>query len=204
MRWTIENELCQLADADHVSTALVSLGIIEIGDRGSFSITKQQDWYRSGSETYSFAFNVSTKHSDEPLFLKACCPSSPATSLDETFDNWKRRREIFQANHIPTPRLYSARNALFLEERIPFHLTADRCRKVSPAVARNFVNTALSVFNRYRFSPTRPFSNLMSRGDDIVWIDFGEDLGGPSSSGGTEDAILSEARSFLTMFPQVN
>ena len=47
---------------------------------------------------------------------------------------------------------------------------------------QNAINeTVLNIFNA-GFNPLYPFSDLRSRGEDIVLVDFGEDLGHFSSN----------------------
>lgn len=186
MAWSIEKELIKLSKKNSLKAALPVLFGTDFDEIPH--IEKITDWYRSGSETYAFSFTIEQKH----MFLKACCPSSPTISIDSILRSWIERRKIFERSGVPTPRLYGYGDGLVLEEFIPYHLEAVNPTQAGVENMMSAIQKISDVLINNNFSPVNPFGNLMSRGDDVVWVDFGQDLGNPEQEN-TDVQSISDA-----------
>src|SRR6266568_7307359 len=176
--WTIERELTEITGEQTIPMALTKLRVTT-DSRLFLSIVVDEDWHRSGAETYCFSFTVRTTEADIPLVLKACVAYAPNTSAVAILDTWIERRRLLAANGINTPRLYSCAKACVLEERIPFSLVDVLIRASGEVKDLLLDRLAMyaGVLSRAGFIGIDAFHDLRSRGDDVVAIDFGEDLG---------------------------
>lgn len=86
--WTLEGELVKLAATDSLASALAILGMADSDDE--FALRTIQDWYRSGTETYSLRFSVSNLSHRSEFILKACVAYSGGQPLKEILANWHR------------------------------------------------------------------------------------------------------------------
>ena len=135
-----------------------------------------EPWHRSGSETYLTTFTLS---GDGPNFiqlvLKACTPTSIAIPIDKLLNRWVgRRRDLaVDVGASFVPRLFGFGNGVLLEEYISLSLhevVSDR------AVLRKALETFVMV-RRLGYDVNLLFGDMRSRGQDVVLVDFGEDLG---------------------------
>lgn len=188
--WTLEGELNKLAGTDGLPSALITLGMIEAVEE--VALDTIQDWYRSGAETYSFCFSVSTRSLQREYILKACVAyGGGGQSLKDIFATWLSRRRLVDGLGVSTPRLYAAGNAVLLEEHIPHNL-ADALAEGQhrDAILRSLGHTAGTLVSA-GFVPLSAH-DWRSRGADVVLIDFGQDLGPPNVGHGSEAGLLSE------------
>lgn len=187
--WTLEGELAKLAGTGELTAALTTLGIIDPNEE--FVLETVQDWYRSGTETYSLRFSVSSRSRRCELMMKACVAYEGGMPLKDIFANWFSRRSLVDRLGLGTPRLYATGNAVLVEEYIPLGLvdalTGGEHRE---AVLRSIGRTA-GLLVSAGFVPLSAH-DWRSRGDDVVLIDFGQDLGPPDVGNGSEAGLLSE------------
>jgi len=198
--WTIERELMSLAGEQSAAPALKALKLIPShSDR--YSIGARVDWHRAGAETYQFQFHIdaSPDFSAEYL-LKACVAFSPARTLEDLLDAWLARRDLLARAGVSVPRLFAAGRGVILEEFIPYSL-ADVFEVPRDIDSRLWQGLAAygGVLAALGFRPIEAFADLRSRGDDVVAIDFGEDLG-PPHLGSEPAAILARLEAFTESF----
>lgn len=198
--WTIEREICEIANVSHVSEALLALNVI---DSLPVQIRLQtvDDWYRAGAETYLYTFQVITPGREVHLALKACIAYAPGSSLTAILTTWLSRRRVLGEAGVSTPRLFGVGKGVILEEFIshslgqllPFQAHADS-QLISGLLAY------AHVLDSAGFRPIAPFKDLRSRGNDVVAIDFGEDLGPPTASSDRDEpsSIPALLRKYLS------
>lgn len=140
-----------------------------------YEVVPHNGWRRLGGESYVMDFSVLSETEQHHLVAKACVKIPPGAVMNE----WLGRRQLLNANGISTPRLYAVQGATLLEEFIPFSL-GEAYRQSSPQTQElmrtSFFESYLKLYE-LGFKPMR-LHDLRSRGDDVVFIDFGEDLGG--------------------------
>jgi hypothetical protein len=196
MTWTIEAELTKLTGCDFVAEALVQLGLLKFADE-KFEIREIAAWRRGGAETYIFEFTVTSSGGTRHLVLKACVAFGVATTLANIFDEWLRRRSLLEQAGIETPALFAAANGVLIEEHIRWNLW-DYISQY-PAELDRVVEVAryAGLLARLRFQPVDAFSDLRTRGLDVVAIDFGDDLGPPNVAAYRDEALLVQLHEFL-------
>lgn len=185
--WTLERELCTLTSTADVGSALKQLGLLPDAD-SSFRLHEQsKEWDRGGAETYIFRFRVEAKDA-RPIdaLIKACVAFAPATTLQAILQGWIERRELLAANGVGTPALYYWGKGVVVEEFVPFEVKALLERKQSLPKILNGLSLYAAALSRLGFAPVEPFRDLRSHGEDVVVVDFGEDLGpaGITTGGG--------------------
>ncbi|MGH3972932.1 MAG: hypothetical protein ACRDS9_06360 [Pseudonocardiaceae bacterium] len=179
----------KLADTDSLASALVILEMADSDDE--FVLQTIQDWYRSGAETYSLHFSVSNLLQRSEFMLKACVAYSGGQPLKEIFANWLSRRRRIDGLGVSTPRLHATGNAVLVEEYIPYSLVdALATGEHREAILRSIGRTA-GLLVSAGFVPLSAH-DWRSRGDDVVLVDFGQDLGPPGVGHGSEAGLLSE------------
>jgi len=189
--WSLERELCKLAEETDVRSALVRLGLIQ-AEAGAYQFNEIYPWARSGSETYSYVFGVKQPDTPDRVFrIKACVAFSHANNLDEILGSWLRRRELIAAQGASTPKLYGFGSGVLLEEEIPLDMPTALAGRMKSPVLSGLVRTA-AVLTRLRFSPVSAFSDVRSRGDDAVFVDFGSDLGEPGVASDPSELIFKQ------------
>jgi hypothetical protein len=188
--WTLEGELRKVAERDGILEALRALGLIgPVEPLGS--VETIEAWHRSGDETYSLVFAVNTSTQRNVCVMKACTAYDGQHPLAEIFADWLSRRSLLAGLAVETPRLYGVGEALVIEEHIPY-LLCDALQTTShrEALLGSIGATAARLVNA-GFVPLRAH-DWRSRGDDVVLVDFGQDLGPPELSHGSEAGLLSE------------
>ncbi|MGQ0777099.1 MAG: hypothetical protein ACT4NY_22240 [Pseudonocardiales bacterium] len=187
--WTLEGELMKLAGADEIASALTILGIIKADEE--FVLETVQDWYRSGAETYSLRFSVSNQSCQREFMMKACVAYAGGTPLNDIFASWLSRRSILEDIGVSTPRLHVAGNAVLVEEYIHQSLVdALTSGERREAILRAIGRTA-GLLVSAGFVPLSA-CDWRSHGDDVVLVDFGQDLGPSGVGNGSEAGLLSE------------
>ena len=176
--WSVEEELMKLTLTGTIQDALDTLGL-SLPRYSALSIEVAQPWFRSGAETYLLQFAIKYEGTIIRQCVMKACVTFSGIALSEVFAAWLSRRELVGKLNISTPKLYITGDALLVEEYIPLTLTdalSASCN--SPALLRALGLT----LNKLAKAGFRPVSihDWRSRGDDVVLIDFGSDLGAPS------------------------
>lgn len=170
---------------------LNEVGVIESADT-PYTIEDSSEWHCPGSESYIMDFTVATAKDRLRLIAKSCIKFAPL----ETVNEWMGRRQTLKENSISVPKLYSVHRATYIEEFIDLDLkTAVQNSELENAklLRDRFVWTYRQLF----IAGFRPMSihDARSRGDDVVLIDYGSDLG--SSNYGKapfkEEQVLTNA-----------
>jgi len=176
--WTLEKELCKLAKFENFHEALQSLDILNSANT-DFEIQKDQNWERGGTETYLFKFSIKLKDGKESSYLlKACVAYAPNSNLEKILCDWIARRQLISNHGIKTPKLFAYGNGVILEEYIPYRLKdiLQSSQNPPPKILKELAFLA-GVLSKLKFDPIDIFSDLRSHGDDVIVIDFGQDLG---------------------------
>lgn len=179
--WSIESELCKLAKANSIADALAFFSIIPRGTR-DFKLCGGKEWRRGGAETYLYDFSVILEGGVERrLMLKACVPYALQSSVESILAEWIERRSLLKTLHVATPDLYFAGQGVVLEEYIPYSFWEQLGK--SEGTRRLSLLTDLAhyifVLSKLGFRSIDAFADLRSTGNNLVTIDFGEDLGPP-------------------------
>jgi hypothetical protein len=174
--WSLEKEICELAGASDFRHALHQLNLLP-GRDVPFDIEEDDEWTRGGSETYIYRFWINFEGRRAGYIIKCCVAFSPVCSLEEIFDEWVVRRQLISSRGVSTPLLIAHGKATLIEELVP-HRFQDRLVQSSERhKLLKSLATWAGVLARFGFAPLGPFDDLRSRGNDLVVIDFGEDLG---------------------------
>lgn len=176
--WSLEKELCKLAKTQSFRKALHDLGLIHCLDI-PFTIRRDENWVRGGAETYIYRFFIQFQDGTEAGYIiKACVAFSFGTSLDRILDEWISRRILISKNGVSTPHLITYGEGVLVEELIPYRLK-DKLVDMKGPSKQILVDLAFltGTLSRLGFAPIDVFNDLRSRGEDVVMIDFGEDLG---------------------------
>lgn len=163
---------------------LAQVGLIESPEI-PYQFELVRDWYLPGSESYVLDFKVNPAEGTRKRVLaKACIKMCPVQTVEE----WHSRRQRVKLAGIEVPTLYSTHRADYIEEYIEMDLktaynSADT--ETRDKLESRFVETYQKL-GQLGFR-TVSLHDVRSRGDDIVLIDFGSDLGGY-----TEDRLVDE------------
>jgi len=167
--------------------ALKALGLVP-GNMLFSHISAERGWIRGGGETYALPFSVHMKGENKDgkyahelkLVFKACTPFPGPVPLLKIFDSWIARRKLLEANGVSTPVLCGAFSALVLEEYLEHHLSDVILQTNDRFSILNELGRSLGVIAKLSFNPPGSIiCDLRSRGNDVVFIDFGYDLGDP-------------------------
>jgi hypothetical protein len=199
MDWNIEDELKKLSGATSVKDALTKWGFISPNGGECDLVSSPEGWYRSGAETYLFRFRIRNADGEIPLILKACIVFAPGRSIDSVLKSWIERRVLLSNHGVITPKLYAWGNGVLLEEEIPLDLvTALKLPGSSLEQLLISLSAVGGVVAALRFSPIGLFSDLRSHGDDVVVVDFGQDLGPPSNTRSDPSQLLEDLWNFCS------
>jgi hypothetical protein len=191
--WSLEGELCRLANAPDLAIALAKLGFAADGQELP-RLRTVMDWHRSGAETYSYTFAVSDGSNIERKYrLKACVSWGPNATIEGILQLWILRRSVLAAEDVSVPKLIASGSGLILEEEIPLPVSAALQSAASEKVLAQLLNVAAAIA-RLRFLPVNGFADIRSRGDDAVYVDFGSDLGPPNRLVSSPDMIFKQFR----------
>lgn len=188
--WTLDGELCAIGGSDDLATALAAIGLIPDA-AAPFEVVKTHDWYQAGAETYILLFEIRQPEGVHGYVVKACV--ALGKSLQETVAEWVGRRTLLSELGVATPALVGVNGADIVEEYIPHELLdalslADSAGRAT--LLANLGRTA-GLLVRAGFAPLSTH-DWRSRGDDVVLIDFGQDLGPANFATGSESGLLSE------------
>jgi hypothetical protein len=187
----IWGEICDIAAEEDVSTALLRLGVISFAEL-PYRADVTRDWYRSGQESYSALLEVEQLGVAERLIVKACTAfgDRPLTVL---FDEMLWRRSICDQAGISTPKLFGVGRATLVEEWVPYN-AFEQLQQRAPGRRRDLLSalgSTAALLAKLGFVPLK-VGDWRSRADDVVLIDFGQDLGPAGIGGQTEGDVLPE------------
>ncbi len=189
--WSLEGELCRLANAPDVATAFAKLGFAANGHKLP-RLRTVMDWHRSGVETYSYVFAIMGGPDIKRKYrLKACAPFFQNTSIESILQSWILRRSALAAEDVSVPKLIASGSGLILEEEIPLHVSVALRSASAEKVLAQLLNIAAAIA-RLGFLPVSGFADIRSRGDDAVYVDFGSDLGPPNRLAASSDMIFKQ------------
>ncbi len=108
MAWSLEAELTAMTGEPDAASSLRVLGVCGTSCAGC-GIEVDEDWHRSGAETYALIARV--VHSDparpiDRVYLKACVALGDLTGVSKIVDEWCRRRQALCAAGVEVPVLY--------------------------------------------------------------------------------------------------
>jgi hypothetical protein len=188
--WTLDGELCAIGGSDDLATALAALGLIP-NTAAPFEVVTTQNWYQAGAETYILLFEIRRPDGVRGFVVKACV--SVGKSLKETVVDWVGRRTLLNELGVATPALVGVNGADIVEEYIPHELLDALSLTDSAGRSRLLANLGRTagLLVRAGFAPLSAH-DWRSRGDDVVLIDFGQDLGPADFATGSESGLLSE------------
>jgi hypothetical protein len=190
--WSIEAELCGLAESPSLREACESLRLTEPLEVGTkVALAELAPWQRSGAETYLYLFAVK---SDEDVVgeyaLKAMVAATPGIPPELQLSRRLNRRQRLVESGGTVPNLYAAKKGVWLEERLPHSLLdALDDREPTHELQRNIISLLASVA-KAGFSPLSVAPNIMVRNATAYWVDFGTDLGDPISTRVTRSDLL--------------
>jgi hypothetical protein len=195
LTWTLESELAGLAGESDIGAALRSLSLVA-SDEVEAELEPGAGWERGGAETYIYDFWVSSPGNREHFLLKACVAIGDFSGVSSILGTWLERRAVLEAAGVSVPRLHGAGSGTILEEFVPFSVR--ECLKSSSDSEHlaHRLGKLAAVLAKLKF-PVLSLSDLRSHGNDVVVVDFGEDLGSPGFSGLSESMILDEAIKLL-------
>lgn len=189
--WSLEGELCLLANAPDVAIALAKLGFAADGQKLP-RLRTVMDWHRSGAETYSYIFAILHGSNIERRYrLKACVSFGSNCTVEGILQLWIQRRSVLAAEGVSVPKLIASGWGLILEEEIPLHVSKALQSASSEKVLAQLFNIAAAIA-RLGFLPVSGFADIRSRGDDAVYVDFGSDLGPPNRLASSPDMIFKQ------------
>lgn len=195
----IYDELFKLYPSGDIQEVFLALGLKKTKQPAHFKLIR--GWHRSGGETYAAYFSLFSSEFELPrtFVLKACCPSC-FSDVTKVLDKWLLRREFMQASGINTPELYAKGHGIILEEFIPYSIEeAARINSYSPKYF-SMIADFYGAVGALGFLPISLYHNIRSRGDDVVNIDFGGDLGARNDTPQCLDQLLARER-VLIGFP---
>lgn len=149
-----------------------------LGVDESSEVSELKQWRRGGAETFvtDFWYQSDTLPSTH-LIAKACVKLCSGIKMAE----WFERREVLRDNGVIFPKVYALNfdGATWVEEFIPYSFreaygeagTSDK-----KALEESYVDTALRIEGA-GFTPLS-LHDFRSRGNDVIMIDVGDDLGG--------------------------
>ncbi|MCL2453396.1 MAG: hypothetical protein FWD08_07100, partial [Alphaproteobacteria bacterium] len=150
--WSLEGELCRLANTPDLAIAFAKLGFGADG-QDLPQLRMVMDWHRSGAETYSYTFATLDSSNNERRYrLKACVSWGPNATIEDIIKLWIQRRSVLAAEGVSVPRLVASGSGLILEEEIPHHVSMALQSVSSERVLAQLLNIAAAIA-RLRFLP---------------------------------------------------
>ena len=147
-----------------------------LGITSDDQIESLNEWTQKGGETFSCDFILRDGDTLRHLIAKACIKYCPV----ETVDEWMERRQKLEEVGVIVPALFKRDRAVIIEEFVPYTLHEAFAMATSvqkDEIEESFVST-YETMSRTGFWPIS-LHDVRSRGQDVVVIDMGEDIGGP-------------------------
>ena len=193
--WSLTTELCSITKTSSLENALFNLGLIA-HENEEVSVRIDDQWMRGGSETYIFRFWIMDNHGlEKGYIMKAFVGFDLAAGVEGILHNWVTRRNILAKNGIIVPQLVTYGRGILIEELIPFHIKEMLEPSSDFKVARQLMiemARAAGVLSRLGFLSLDAYSDLRSHGNDVVFIDFGQDLGSPRNDATGNDMMYKQ------------
>lgn len=153
----------------------------------------ENPWYRGGAETYVTDFIIhDAEGKSTHLIAKACIKFSPREAMAE----WLDRRRLMESNGVNFPKLFAVDGATIVEEYIPH--TFKEAYLLSEEESRQELRSGyIDAYKRICGAGFNPASlhDVRSRGNDVVVIDVGEDIGGHMPISSCDLSIILRAES---------
>lgn len=163
--------------------------ILRLNDGETIQVT---DWWKpGGSETYIATFSILQQDGvRHDLIAKSCIKMCPK----ETMHEWLDRRSILTENGVLFPELYAVDGATLVEEYIPYSFK-DAYNVADVSVKKELHYKYIDMYKKICGSGFKPASmhDVRSRGNDVVMIDVGEDLGGRLHIDQTNMSVIIKA-----------
>ena len=195
--WTLERELCKLTGSQTESEALFQLKLLPSVST-EYQVRTDVDWERGGEETYIYRFWIRREGQESGYIIKACVTLDLERGIEGTIQEWLSRRNVLMSNDINVPHLVYAGQGLVIEELIPWSLL-DRMRS-NPSTITQILPLLVdytATLSKLGFAPIDGFTDLRTRGSDVVVVDFGEDLGPPHMTAGSNLGLLNSLEETL-------
>lgn len=147
-----------------------------LGITSDDQIESLSDWIQKGGETFSCEFVLRDSDTLRHLIAKVCIKYCPV----ETVDEWMSRRGILEHAGVTVPTLFKRDRAVVIEEFVPYSLHEAFTLATSTQkdeIEESFIST-YETMSRAGFWPIS-LHDVRSRGQDVVVIDMGEDIGSP-------------------------
>ncbi len=157
---------------------LLGKGLLDKIFNSGYSVTDiENKWQRMGGETYIIKATLKKDEVLFPVVIKACIKMFPSKTILE----WIERRKRIEMAGISTPKLYLVPEdeGILIEEDIPYDLRQVYAQSDEQGKQMLYkkVSNDIEKILELGFQPIS-FHDLRSRGNDVVFIDFGSDMGG--------------------------
>jgi serine/threonine-protein kinase RIO1 len=178
--WSIEKELVELTDTEETRQALVKMGLLNaLSD--PYEIKERSYWVRGGAETYVYVADFTSGEKMTTIVLKAMVAPFHLGGPEQQLTQWLERRVVLNNSGVNVPTLFAAKKGMLVEEFIQ-HDAIEYMRLMDSTSAewRVLIASLLEMAERVYSAGFRPLSilpNLRIQGGEVVWIDFGSDLG---------------------------
>ncbi|MGW8816393.1 hypothetical protein [Gordonia terrae] len=176
--------------------------VLGLAASSEFRVIEVADWYRAGSESFVYVFDLVSNDGVQRLLLKSFISGSGDTAGGFA-DVLARRKQISMAG-LSTPTLYCAHRATVLEEFIPYSLREVLSRQdpggIRPILHRIFETAR--VVDSLGYAPQGFLADVRSRGSDVVLVDFGSDFG--SASVMSAESCIQQSVEYIAQFASVD
>lgn len=165
-----------------------------LGTDSPHEIRILNDWERKSNENYVTDFLLFDDEGSKHLIAKACIKTSPR----ETVEEWLERRQVLEVAGVDFPELFAVDGATIIEEFIPhtFREAYDKQDATGQASLRQKFLATFTAICQAGYWPNS-LHDVRSRGDDVVMIDVGEDVGGIAARPLSEAEIENRAQAAL-------
>lgn len=197
-------EIAGMAGKGGLMKNLDALGMLPPGAAAVRIVCDEDRWKRGGGESYILPFAVCAEDAaggalpSRRYILKACVKMASPDDPEGPSRRLLERRRHLEDGGIAVPALKGYRKGVFLEEFAPESIqeafTEDRAGTLEKAAA------VYGVLARLGYRPAHHFlADLRRDGENLVCIDFGDDLGAPRPEDPAclWDGFAKEAAAFL-------
>lgn len=139
------------------------------------------EWYRSGAETFMTTAEVEYSNSSTTVYSKFVVKALVNFCPEEQLNSWKKRREFLHKIGIPVSKWIDTYSCSIIE---PYYALDKEA-----FIALNFVNELSKIaalLDIHGFFSLKFIDDIRSDGTSLYYIDFGSDLGEPSSKKSNE------------------
>ncbi|MDD5093981.1 MAG: hypothetical protein PHV74_06340 [Dehalococcoidia bacterium] len=181
--WTVEDELCRVAETTNIGQALYKFGLLNSPTTQFYLDETGSKWARGGAETYIYPFSVTPEGSGKSeLLIKACVAFDGGTTIENILNGWVERRKLLAANGVFAPKLYGWGHGDVIEEFLPYSVKDVLLQSIEPpSEILDLLVLYTASLSKLGFAAISPFHDLRSHGSDVVVVDLGQDIGPPGS-----------------------